>query len=83
MFALLQLVVVAITTIIIFIFSSYLSIHNSFDIYKHQFYSDINDLQVYDYVVGRLHFTIDQFLRTNTYIDIICKSTKIILSEIA
>lgn len=41
-----------ITTLIVFIFSNYLNFIYLFDIYKQWFFNDINDFQLYDFIVG-------------------------------
>ncbi|XP_076165460.1 glucose dehydrogenase [FAD, quinone] [Ptiloglossa arizonensis] len=51
MFIALQFVIFTVTSIIVFIFSSYLNFMYLFDNYKHEFVNDVNDLQVYDYIV--------------------------------
>ncbi|XP_076240711.1 glucose dehydrogenase [FAD, quinone] [Calliopsis andreniformis] len=51
MFVILQAIVVAITAITVFIFSNYLTCSHYFDIYRCQFYNEINDSKVYDYII--------------------------------
>lgn len=41
-----------ITTLIVFIFSNYLNFVYLFDICKQWFFNDINDFQLYDFIIG-------------------------------
>lgn len=41
-----------ITTLIVFIFSNYLNFIYLFDICKQWLFNDINDFQLYDFIVG-------------------------------
>ncbi|XP_053977905.1 glucose dehydrogenase [FAD, quinone]-like isoform X1 [Hylaeus volcanicus] len=47
----LHFILFTVITVVIFIFSNYLSFTYFFDNYKHRFFNDLNDLQVYDYIV--------------------------------
>lgn len=56
----------------VFMFSSYLNFVYFFDNYKHWFYNDINDFEIYDYIVGKsaiyFLYSIMKFLRLTNII---------------
>ena len=39
-------------------FSSYLNFTYFFDIYKQWYFNDINDFQLYDFIIGKYHINV-------------------------
>ncbi|XP_076629978.1 LOW QUALITY PROTEIN: glucose dehydrogenase [FAD, quinone] [Colletes latitarsis] len=46
-----RFLIFTVTSIIVFIFNNYLAFMYLFDIYKHQLFDDVNNLEAYDYIV--------------------------------
>ena len=53
MFLFLHYIIFIITSLIVFMFSSYLNFTYFFDIYKQWYFNDINDFQLYDFIIGK------------------------------